>query len=82
MPWSSRNTHKIKEEERDFGSEVKFLTRTATMVSATIIFKTDGSKNVINIARWLLNFIGLVFLLRKGHANQKLLHVECLMSLV
>ena len=62
MPWSSRNTHKIKEEVRDFGSEVKFFTITATMVNATTIFKTDGSKNVINIARWLLNFRGLVFL--------------------
>ena len=54
--------HKIKEEVRDFGSEVKFFTITATMVNATTIFKTDGSKNVINIARWLLNFRGLVFL--------------------
>ena len=62
IPWNSRNTHKIKEEVRDFGSEVKFFTITATMVNATTIFKTDGSKNVINIARWLLNFRGLVFL--------------------
>ena len=62
MPWSSRNTHKMKEEVRDFGSEVKFFTITATMVDATTIFKTDASKKVINIARGLLNFRGLLFL--------------------
>ena len=62
MPWNSRNTHKIKEEVRDFGSEVKVFTISATMVNATAIFKTDGSKNVINIDRWILNFRGLVFL--------------------
>ena len=53
---------KINEEVRDFGSEGKFFTITATMVDATTIFKTDDSKNVINIASWLLNFRGLVFL--------------------
>ena len=46
----------------DFGSEVKFFTITAIMVDATTIFKTDGSKKGINIASWLLNFRGLVFL--------------------
>ena len=35
---------------RDFGSEVKFYTITATMVNATTIFKTDGSKNVISLS--------------------------------
>ena len=42
---------------------LNFFTITATMVNATTIFKTDAvAKNVINIARWLLNFRGLVFL--------------------
>ena len=51
--------HKIKEEVRDFGSEVKFFTIIATMVDATTIFKTDGGKKGINITRWLLYFRGL-----------------------
>ena len=43
MPWSSRNTHKIK-EVCDFGSEVNFFTITATMVDATTILKADSNK--------------------------------------
>ena len=61
MPWSSRNTHKIK-EVCDFGSEGNFFTITATMVDATTVLKTDGSKNVVDIASWLLNFRSLVSL--------------------
>ena len=44
MPWNSRNTHKIKEEVRDFGSEVKVFTITATMVNATTILRLTVAK--------------------------------------